>query len=271
MKNKEVILSKYLSIYRRNKRATLFLLWIGIYYLLITYTGANAPRYAIYWVPPFCLFAATTVNFFHQRPWKILLSTLLIGIGGYQFAIAFQSEPRYAEGYEKAARYVLENRKGESVLFSGSVDTGCFIFFVRKHDPHRDLIVLRADKTLVTSKIRRIVEERITNREEIYEMLRDFGVGYVVIEDVKYKSPPLEWLREEVKSERFILRKRIPIRSNIKKLQDVTLAVYEYKEYTPPRRGAVLHMNIPLMGDSIAVPFDDLLHSKPVIEVNPGR
>ena len=30
-------------------------------------------------------------------------------------------------------------------------------------------------------------------------------------------------------------------------------------------------MNIPLMGDSIAVPFDDLLHSKPVIEVNPGR
>ena len=66
-------------------------------------------------------------------------------------------------------------------------------------------------------------------------MLRDFGVGYVVIEDVKYKSPPLEWLREEVKSERFILRKRIPIRSNIKKLQDVTLAVYEYKEYTPPR------------------------------------
>jgi hypothetical protein len=119
--------------------------------------------------------------------------------------------------------------------------------------------VLRADKLLVTSKIRWIVEERISNREQIYEILRDFGVGYVVIEDQPFKSPPLEWLREEVKSDKFILRQSIPIRTNIRKLRDVPLAIYEYKEYTPPQAGKVLDMRIPLMGDSIRVQFDELL------------
>jgi len=251
------------SVYRKDKRAIIFLLWIAGYYLLITYTGANnSPRYSIYWIPAFCILTATAVVFFHYRRWKILISTILIVIAGYQFVIAFHSEPTYAEGYEEAARYVVENRKGESVLFSSSADTGYFIFFARKHNPNKDLIVLRADKILVTSRISRIIEERIKNREEIYEILRDFGTCYVVIEDKEFKSPPLEWLREEVKSDRFILRKRIPIHSNSYKLQDVVLGIYEYKEYTPPKRGKKLQMNIPLIGDSISVEFDDLLHNK---------
>ena len=174
--------------------------------------------------------------------------------------VAFQSEPTYADGYEQAARYVVENRKGESVLFSSKVDTGYFIFFTRKHNPDKDLIVLRADKVLVTNEMSHIVEERITKREEIYAILKDYGIGYVVIEDKEYESPPLEWLREEAKSDNFILRKRIPMRSNNYKLQDVALAIYEYKGYTPPKHGKILHMNIPLMGDSITVKFDDLLN-----------
>ncbi len=106
----------------------------------------------------------------------------------------------------------------------------------------------------------KIVEERITKRDEIYEILDDFGVGYVVIEESEFKSSPLIWLKEEVKLNRFILRKKIPISSTDYRLQDVALAIYEYKEYTPPKHGKVLHMNIPLMNDSITVKFDDLLH-----------
>jgi hypothetical protein len=190
-------------------------------------------------------------------------------IVGYQFAVSFQLELTYANGYEEAARYVVEERKGESVLFSSNVDTGYFIFFVRKHNPSQDLIVLRADKILATSHMRRIVEERISKREEIYEILRDFGICYVVIEDQEFKSRPLEWLREEVKSDKFILRKRILIRSNNHNLRDVVLSIYEYTGYTPPRRGKILHMNIPLIGDSIAVKLDDLLHNK--YPINPTR
>ncbi len=174
--------------------------------------------------------------------------------------VAFQRIPTYADGYEQTAKYVVENRKGACVLFSSKVDTGYFVFFTRKHNPDNDLIVLRADKVLVTNEMSHIVEERITKREEIYEILKDFGIGYVVIEDKEYESPPLEWLREEVKSDKFILRKRTPISSNDYRLKDVALAIYEYKGYTPPKHGKILHMNIPLMGDSITVKFDDLLH-----------
>ncbi len=53
--------------------------------------------------------------------------------------------------------------------------------------------------------MRRIVEERITDREEIYETLQDFGTGYVVIEEKNYESRPLKWLREIVKPDRFFI------------------------------------------------------------------
>jgi hypothetical protein len=185
---------------------------------------------------------------------------MILTISGYQFLIAFQGVPTYADGYEHAAKYVVENRKGESVLFSSNMDTGYFVFFTRKHNPDNDLIVLRADKVLVTSELSHIIEERISKREEIYEVLKDYGIGYVVIEDEEYTSPPLEWLREEVKSDKFILRKSIPILSNDCRLNNVALAIYEYKEYTPPRHGKILQMNIPLMDDSIKVNFDDLLN-----------
>jgi hypothetical protein len=257
------LISICVSVYQRDKRAILFILWIMGLYILITSTGAQVPhRYAIYWIPAFCLFAATAVNFFHHLPWKILLTTILLIIAGYQFMIAFQREPTQADGYEQAARYIVENRKGESVLFSSKMDTGYFIFYTRKHDPQKDLIVLRADKVLATSEMNNIVEERIKKREEIYEILQDFGTGYVVIENRELESLPLKWLREEVKSDKFILRKRIPISSNDYRMQDVELAIYEYKEYTPPKHGKILDMNIPLMGDSIAVKFYDLLHKK---------
>ncbi|MHC4268326.1 MAG: ArnT family glycosyltransferase [Planctomycetota bacterium] len=259
------------SIYQKDKRAVFFILWIISLFMLVTLTGAPDPRYAIYWIPVFCLFAATAVNFFQHRLWKIILSTMLLIITGYQFVVAFQLELDYADGYEQAASYVVANRKGESILYSSKIDTGYFVFFTRKHDPRQNMIVLRADKLLVTSRMSYIVEKRITKREEIYEILQDLGVGYVVIEDQEFESLPLEWLREEVETDRFILRKRIPIRSNKNKLRDVELAIYEYKECTTPKRGKILHMNIPLVSKSIKVKFDDLLHKRYPIEDSSGK
>ncbi len=249
-----------LSIYRRDKRVLLFVLWITCFWMLITFLGVRGARFSIYWIPPFCFFAATAINIFPYRFWKITLSLILIGVIGYQFEVAYYKEPTFADGYEQAAKYVVNNPKGESVLFMSKVDTGHFVFFVRKHDPHKNMIVLRADKLLATSKMRDIVEDRITKRDEIYEILDDFGIGFVVIEESEFKSTPLIWLKEEVESNRFILRKKIPICSTDYRLQDVALGIYEYSEYTTPKPGKELYMNIPLMNDSITVKFDDLLH-----------
>jgi hypothetical protein len=252
------LLSICVSVFKRDKRALLFLLWILSCYLLITYLGITRLRDTIYWIPVFSLFAATTIKFFQYRSWKVLVSSMLFVIIGYQFVSAFQKKPEYAIGYEQAAKYVVENRKGESVLYSGVNDTGYFIFFIRKHDSSRDLIVLRANKILATSKMSRIIEERINKREGIYEVLNNFGVGYIVIEDKETGSRALDWLRKEVKSEKFILRKKIILKSKRSYANNVPLSIYEYKEYTPPKEGMILHMNIPLMGDSIEIPFKDL-------------
>ncbi len=251
-----------LALRRRDGRTLLFFLWMVSSFLLCTYMGLKgfqAPRYGMYWIPPFCLFAVLIVDLSGNRAWKAIVSAVLVVISGYQFALAYQGKQDFCEGFEEAAQYITENRKGTCVLYSGVHDTGYFIFFVRKHDPRREFIVLRANKILATSEMRSIVEERIDDPSEIYEILKGFGVAYVVTEDTKMESRSLEWLKKEVKSPNFILRKEIPLRSSSSRIDGVPLRIYEYKHYSTPKKGQVLDMHIPLMEGSIRVPLRNLM------------
>lgn len=256
------VLALLLSIYQRDQRALFPVLWIVLFYLQITYTGAHDARYAVYWIPPFCLLAAATYSHVPLHSGQAVAAAVLSLTVVYQVIAASGLELTHAEGYEEAAQYVVQHRKGETVLFSGNVDSGFFVFFVRKHDIDRHLIVLRADKTLVTSSLARIIATQLTTPEQIYAMLRDFGTAYVVLEDAPYSSPPLELLRQEVKTDHFAVRQRIPFRSNSDKLQGVDLVVYEYLDYTPAKRDRLLQMRIPLMGANVAVRFGELLPEK---------
>ncbi|GAK58830.1 4-amino-4-deoxy-L-arabinose transferase and related glycosyltransferase of PMT family-like [Candidatus Vecturithrix granuli] len=254
------LISILLSLLRKDKRSVLFFFWIISCYLSFIILGLHKnARYVIFWVPVFCVFAATLINACEYRFWKIGTSILLLLTISYQFVIAYRQEAEYTDGYEETAQYIVEYKKGESVLYQEIVDTGYFIFFVRKHDPGRNLIVLRTDKILATSIMDTFAQDRINSREQIYEVLQKYGVGYVVLEDKKSESCALEWLREEVKSDKFILRKEVLLRSNDDRLNNIPLAIYEYKDYTPPKEGVMLDMDIPLMDDSIQIPFKDLL------------
>ena len=246
-------------IYKRDKRAVFFLLWIVGFYIQITCTPAQDPRYSLYWIPAFCLFPAVIIDFSPVRSWRMLTSIALLAVVFYQFVVSYQLEPEYVHGYEQAARYVVEQSNGETILFSSNVDTGFFIFFVRKYDPNKNFIVLRADKILSTSLLNRIVEDRITSREQIYDIINDFGVKTIVVEDKVYASYALEMLREELKSENFLLLKNVNIRSNNVLKNNYNLSIYEYKRHKNPRIGKELHMNIPLMRGSIKINFDELL------------
>jgi hypothetical protein len=254
------VLGLFASIYRRDSRVLLGVLWIVGFYVEITYAGGREPRYAVYWIPGFCLLAAALFAQGSARGYRLTVGGILLAVVGYQLVLALEAEPTIADGYEAAARYVLQHPEGESVLFAGNVDSGFFPFFVRKHDPSRRLIVLRADKVIVTSKLGGIVNEQLTTREQINQALRAFGTGYVVIEDAPFDSPPLELLRQELKdSGDFELRKRIPIRTNNAKLRGVDLAIYEYKKRTPANPDAVLKMRIPLLLRDLALPMRELL------------
>ncbi|MDY6853841.1 MAG: glycosyltransferase family 39 protein [Thermodesulfobacteriota bacterium] len=256
------LISIIISLYRRRRNELTFVLWIVFFFFFSVYYKAPAARHTIYWIPAFCLLAATPINLMKHRIWKASASAIIILIVGYQFMIAFRSPPEYARGYEKAAEYIVNTWKGDSVLYSSRKDTGYFIFFIRKHNKNQNMIVLRANKILATSAMNRIVGDRIQSRREIYDTLDKFGIAYIVLEDKRFRSKALNWLREEVKSERFFLHKRIPIQSSEPRCRDATLDIYEYIGYTKARSDAELQMNIPLMGDSISVRFNDLLEKK---------
>lgn len=136
-------------------------------------------------------------------------------------------------------------------------------FFIRKHDPNKNLVVLRANIILATLRMRRIIEDLIKSSKEIYDILNKFGISHVIMEDLKYRSPALEMLREEVRSDMFVLKKRIHIQSRYSRLKDVTLAIYEYKARTNAQADAVLKMKIPLINETIIVPLRDLIKKDP--------
>jgi hypothetical protein len=108
--------------------------------------------------------------------------------------------------------------------------------------------------------------ERLVHRpDEIFPILNEYGVGYVVLEDVRYPDGPLEWLRQlMLQDDRFALRQRIPIATSDVNLAGtrLSLAVYEYKDRHPADHTARLSMKIPLMNDSVGVTFGDLLGAK---------
>jgi dolichyl-phosphate-mannose-protein mannosyltransferase len=249
-------------LWRGDRRPLLFVLWIVLFYVQLTYTGTQVARYAIYWVPPFCLLATLVVDAVPRRSWKVLATAAVVVIAAYQFADAWLQAPEYGAGYEEAARYVVDHRKGDSVLYAAEEDSGFFTFFVRKHDRDRDLIVLRADKLLATSALFRIIEDRITNPQEIHDILHDFGTGYVVIEEKdhgSFRTHPMLLLQQLVDSGVLVLRERIPLRTNSRRLDDVkSIGIYEYTGYAPRKPGQMLRMRIPLMAGEVDVPFDRL-------------
>ena len=145
-------------------------------------------------------------------------------------------------------------------MFSGPVDTGYFVFFVRKHDPEGQHVVLRSDKIFTTSRMTRSsVEDRIKDRQEIYTLLQRYGTRFIVIEDRESDAHVLEWLREELKTSRFIERRRIPFVSSDKRLNGVSLAIYEYRDAQPADPNAELELHVPLVGRAVRVPLADLI------------
>jgi hypothetical protein len=255
------------AVVQRNPRAILFVVWVvGVTPAAYLFSAApgTGPRYTLFWVPALCALAGSMLAPWRTR-WAPAAVAAVLAVGlGMQVDDAFGDVGiGQAGGYEEAAQFVVASNPGPTVLFSGDVDTGYFVFFVRKHDPSRRLVVLRSDKVFTTSRMERVsVEDRIERPEQIYPVLRQFGTRYVVIEDRPSQSRVLESLRQELKSSKFIERRRIPIRTRDARLRRRSLVIYELVEPSPPDGNAVLSLNMPVVGQSLALPLRDLLDRK---------
>jgi hypothetical protein len=247
---------------RRDRGSALGVLWVTVISagLLPLATLSDSGRYAIYWLPAFALLAGSVAAAARGRAARAVVAMLLIGAIAYQARGAVAEVPVGARGYEEAARFVVSQQKGATILYNGIVDTGYFVFFVRKHDPERHHVVLRADKLLTTSEMADLnAEQRITDPADVYTLLDRYGTAFVVTEDVPVDAQALNWLKQALKSDRFIERRRIPIVTSDRRLRNTDLVVYEYRDAKAPQLDAPLHLNLPVIRDVIDVRLDDLL------------
>ncbi len=258
-----VICGAIAAILRLDRRVLISLLWMSSVLLSVLFvTGRiDPPRYGFVAMPAYFLCAAGLLASMRSMVGRRVATAALAFAVGWQLWAGRKVTPTGAEGYEAAAQYVLSQpASSPTILFSGPVDTGYFVFFVRKHDPAGQHVVLRSDKLLTTSRMgRSSVKDRIMDRQEIYGLLRAYGTRFVVIEDQPSDSQVLDWLREELTTDRFIERHRIPIGTTDKRLRGVSLAIYEYRDAQPPDPDVNLELSVPLVRRTVRVPLDELI------------
>jgi hypothetical protein len=242
------------ALIRRDWRVVWSIGWIGaVLVSVIVLTGRfESARYAFAAMPAYCLGAAGLLAAARSRREKLVAIGVLCVAVACQVWYVRSIRPTGADGYEAAARYVTSHSPSPTVLFSGPVDVGYFVFFVRKQDPTGKMMVLRSDKILATSRTRPI------EQEEISPLLRRYGTRYIVIED-RRAGRVLEWLREQLKTDRFAERLRVRIGTRDPRLTGVDLVVYEFLDATPPALDTVLDLKLPLVRRSIDVRLGDVL------------
>jgi hypothetical protein len=255
------------ALVNRDRRIVPVLIWIvSVLSCVVMLTGEiEAGRYSVLAVPAVCIVAASLAASVRGRSCRQAAAALLLIAAALQLRTSWARPLLETPGYEAAARYVVSRQSAPTVLYSAAVDTGYFVFFVRKHDPGRRLVVLRSDKLLTTSLMAQLnVEDLIRGPADVYPILRRYGTRFIVIEDRPSGSVALEWLREALLTDRFIERRRFPIGDGAAELRGVSLVVYEYRDAGEPEPGVMLDLNLPLAGMRIRVALSDL-------DGSPGR
>ena len=248
------------AVVNRDRRMALAAVWIAsVLACAIVLTGSIEPdRYSILAVPGYCIVAASVSAGVGGR-YRYWSAAVLIAASGWQLWSGWHSPRSETPGYEAAAAYVAGEAGSSTILYSASVDTGYFVFFVRKHDPGKRLVVLRSDKLLTTSLMARLsVEDLIKSPSDIYPLLQRYGTRFIVIED-RPSGGVLDWLRDELRTDEFVERRRFPIGDGSPELRGVSLVAYEYRAAVRPDPAAQLDLHLPLVGRRIKVRLSDLL------------
>jgi len=250
---------------KRDKRVILFLVWILAVYIMVTYSRGKNIRYPIYWIPAFCVLAASVAGSLRQKHAKntgsAMFSVLIVIISLFQIDMIHRKEPLFeAIGYREAAEYVTSNPKGYTVFFEGYAN-GSFIFWVRKFDDRRKFIVLRGDKLLMSSVIgyKNKLKVYVNSPDEIYDIFKRYGTTYVVVEEKNISGiEVLDTLRELLRTDKFRLVKKIPVKATgLPSLQGQSVLIYERLEKAELPKGKLV-LPVPTVGTTIEVNAEDL-------------
>jgi len=246
-------------LWARRENVLVMLAWILACYMTLTSFAAKDPRYIVYWLPPYMYFAAALLtNGSIPRRARGLAAVLAVALLGLNTSQAWSFQRPYVSGFAPVARRVTQNRECGVVLFDGDLAEN-FIFYARLYDEGRCFVVLR--KALYVSAIvdRIGVQELVHTREELDQLIQEYGIKYVVVGDIGTPRFPIQrTLREYLQSGKFKLTDSFPIESNEPEWQGRRFLVYENE-----RRGAptekFLRIRMLTLNYDIVVPLDPLI------------
>lgn len=157
--------------------------WLGTGYLFFTLVALKAERFTIFLTFSLVFFAVLAI--LKALPAGVgQIAALLLAVGTFTHTLIAGHVPAVS-GDRDAARYVCSITPPDGVLlFSGQRD-GSFIFNVRTLPECKNLTVLRSDKLLLMVEGNRFVsgaKELGIGEEQFIDMLRRYGVRYVIIE-----------------------------------------------------------------------------------------
>ena len=214
------------------KTSTSYIAMIVGTYLTFSPMAELEARHAIYWIPALSVCAALVIAFLWKNQFRLLAGLLgSLCLFGTAYG-TINTSPQYVRGYSEAATYVLSHTQTSPYCLFDNYLNGNFIYQIRTHDPERKLGVLRGDKLFygVLSDPHAAYKEFAHGTEDILSKIYAYDPEYIVTEDPQmgFVMPMAERLREILhdSTSRFKLEKSIPLQTNRRSFQGISLLIY---------------------------------------------
>ena len=237
-------------------------LWVFWWYIAFSYVvnlNGDFERCCIYVIPAIAALVIWPIIIYKDKMVCRIMIMLILIISAYQGFLSYNQIRQYTSGYKQAARYVMDNYDGKTILFGGYFD-GNFIFNVRKYDKDRKAIVLRDSKVLANWSVYPEwgYTSYINSERDIYEILNKYGTKYIVVEDKEiFNKIPFRILRDVLKKGDFTLEKTIKVRWADCDKKKISILIYKYKK-EPMNLSDNLIIDFPLLKRKINVPLKSL-------------
>jgi len=239
----------------RPKVPAIMLSWIAACYITFTLIGHKETRYAIYWIPPFIYFALGPLfSYFRKPALRLAGGAAALVVTGSALVYAWSYQRPNVSGYRTVAEQVTEISKAGVILYDAPLP-GNFIFFVRANDAGRHFVVLRKALYAVRIKQSGGVVELVHSPEEIEQLIRAYGVRFLVVSDgIPLKFESQKMLRDVLKEPNFREVGTFPIQGEDLSHR-LNLLLYENTAWTPPTE-KFLRIKMLTLDHDIVVPMD---------------
>jgi putative flippase GtrA len=256
------------AVNKKDSRINFYLWWIIAVYLF--FTSLNDPklsRYTIFWIPPFCLFAALPLTYIQQNSSLVkqrMISLFIMCSILYGTIATFQKTPQYITAFKEAAAYVLKNAE-HPIVFVDAHNNGYFTFFIRQFDQQKRFFVFRGDKLFSSSAIESDTWLKVHahSRQDLKDILDEYNIDLIVVESADYTGLSIhKEFRDYLQTADFIKETSFPIESSLPRYLNQSLDVYRYRNNNLKTLKDLV-IRLPIIGKIIRIRAGN---NKPILE-----